>query len=108
MANPSPRGSSLFSGLALVFVGILLLLHNYHLLSIGRVFGHWWPLLIILWGAIKLFERTAAQRSGDRTAARISGGEILLVLALLSLVGLVVIGEIIKGKIPPDWGGDEK
>ncbi len=110
MANPSPRGSSLFSGLALVFVGILLLLHNYHGLSIGRVFGHWWPLLIILWGAIKLFERTAAQRSGDPAAARISGGEILLVVGLLSLVGLVVIGDLVKGKLPPDIfrdGGDK-
>ena len=108
MANPSPRGSSLFSGLALVSVGVLLLLHNYHGLHISRVFFHWWPLLIILWGAVKLFERMAAQRSGDPAAARISSGEILLVLGLLSLVGLVVIGEIVKGKIPSDWGGNEK
>src|SRR5215467_2615432 len=100
MANPSPRGSSLFSGLTLVFVGILLLLHNYHGLSIGRVFGHWWPLLIILWGAVKLFERMAAQRSGDPSAARISGGEIFLVLGLLALMGIVVGVEFIKGKVP--------
>src|SRR5215472_7614371 len=110
MANPSPRGSSLFSGLALMSVGVLLLLHNYHGLHISRVFFHWWPLLIILWGAVKLFERMAAQRSGDPAAARISSGEILLVLGLLSLVGLVVVGEIIRGKLPPevfDRGNDK-
>src|SRR5215472_416459 len=102
MASPAPRGSSLFSGLALVFVGVLLLLHNYHGLSIGRVFGHWWPLIIILWGVVKLFELTMARRSGDQTASRISTGEILLVLGLLSLLGLVVVGDIVKGKLPAE------
>ena len=107
MANSHPRGSSLFSGLALLFVGILLLLHNYRGLGIAHVLGHWWPLILIFWGAIKLYERTAATRSGEPGSARISGGEIALVAGLLSLMGIVVAvdygREHISGHFN-DWG----
>src|SRR6266849_707870 len=103
MANPRPRGSSLFSGLLLMFVGVLLLLHNYRGFSIGHVLGHWWPLILIFWGAIKLYERTAATHSGEPGAARISGGEIALVVGLLSVLGIVVAVEHIGGNLD-DWG----
>jgi DUF4097 and DUF4098 domain-containing protein YvlB len=94
------RGGSLFPGLALLLVGVLLLLHNYRGFSIGYALGHWWPLLLIFWGAIKLYERTAASRSGDPAAARVTPGEIFLVLGLLSLLGIVVAAEIIRTKGP--------
>jgi len=106
MANPRPRGSTLFSGLALLFVGVLLLLHNYKGLSISHVIGHWWPLIFIFWGAIKLYERTAAARSGDTSSARITPGEILLVLGLLAVLGMVVTVDCVKegcvGGMPGD------
>ena len=54
MANGRPRGSSIFSGAILIFIGTLLLLHNYRGLEIGQVFRHWWPLLLIVWGGLKL------------------------------------------------------
>jgi DUF4097 and DUF4098 domain-containing protein YvlB len=109
MANSRPRGSSLFSGMVLIFVGALLLLHNYRGLDIRTVLGHWWPLILIVWGAVKLYERTAASRSGDPGSARITAGEVFLVLGLLALMGIVVGGEIINGKlrgrdIGVDWG----
>lgn len=94
------RGGSLFPGLALLLVGVLLLLHNYRGFSIGYALGHWWPLLLIFWGAIKLYERTAASRSGDPAAARVTPGEIFLVLGLLSFLGIVVAAEIIRTKGP--------
>jgi DUF4097 and DUF4098 domain-containing protein YvlB len=100
MANLRPRSSSLFSGLVLILVGALLLLHNYRGFSIGHTLGHWWPLLLILWGAIKLYERTAASRSGDAASARITPGEILLVLGLLCLIGIVVGVDFVKEKAP--------
>ena len=98
MSRLRPRGSSLFSGLVLVLVGALLLLHNYRGFSIGHALGHWWPLILIFWGAIKLYERTAASRSGDPSTARITPGEILLVLGLLSLIGIVVGVDFVKEK----------
>jgi len=107
MANFRRRGSSLFPGLLLLFVGLLLLLHNYRGVSIGEVIGHWWPLILIFWGAVKLFERMAASRSGDPGAARITGGEVFLVLGLLSLLGIVVAVDYGRENIPGhfrEWG----
>jgi hypothetical protein len=103
MAITRPRGSSLFSGLILIFVGVLLLLHNYQDYDIFHALGHWWPLILIIWGAIKLFERAAASRSGDPGAATITAGEVFLVLGLLALVGIVVAAEYGKQHIPNDW-----
>src|SRR5260370_309932 len=109
MANPGRRGSSFFPGLLLLFVGMLLLLHNYRGLGIVNVLGHWWPLILIFWGAIKLYERTAANRSGDREAARIRGSEVLLVVGLLSLLGIVVAIDFGRQELPGhirEWGNN--
>ena len=108
MANLRRRGSSFFPGLLLLFVGLLLLFHNYRGVSIGEVIGHWWPLILIFWGGIKLYERMAASRAGDPGAAKITGGEVFLVLGLLSLLGIVVavdyFRENLPGRIPHEWG----
>ena len=109
MSNPRRRGSSLFPGILLLFVGLLLLLHNYRGLDIDEVLGHWWPLILIAWGAIKLYERMTASRRGDSESATITSGEVFLVLGLLSLIGIVIAVEIGKKEIPrhfEDWGGN--
>ena len=100
MANSRPSGGSIFPGFLLIFVGLLLLLHNYRGFSIVRALGHWWPLILIVWGAIKLYERTAARRANIPGAASVSAGEIFLVLGLLSLVGIVAAIEYGKQHIP--------
>src|SRR6266852_5672357 len=110
MANLRRRSSSLFPGLLLLFVGLLLLLHNYRGLDFFTVIGHWWPLILIFWGAVKLYERMAASRAGEPGAARITPGEVFLVLGLLSLLGIVVAVDTIRDKVPPDgfdWGRHE-
>jgi DUF4097 and DUF4098 domain-containing protein YvlB len=94
----------------LLLVGALLLMHNYRGLDISQIVRYGWPFLIILWGAIKLYERVMASRSGQR-ASTISGGEILLVVGLLSLLGMVAAYDAAKGRFPGlrvDWprGGD--
>ncbi|HET8925813.1 MAG TPA: DUF4097 family beta strand repeat-containing protein [Candidatus Acidoferrum sp.] len=98
MANSRPR--SIFPGFILIFVGLLLLLHNYWGFSIVHTLGHWWPLILIIWGAIKLYERTAASQSSTPGAARVSGSEVLLVLGLLSLLGIVAAIDYGKQHIP--------
>src|SRR5215471_3297709 len=93
MSNGRPRGSTLFSGAILIFVGAILLLHNYRGLDLRSVFFHWWPLILIVWGALKLFERTLGARSGEPGGARITPGEVFLVLGLMALLGVVVAVE---------------
>src|ERR1700757_4258353 len=103
MATPA-RSSGLFSGLLLIFVGVLLLLHNYGRLELYGFFARWWPLLIILWGVVKLYERTAGFRSGGSTGGRVTGNEAGLVVAMVALVAIVIfagrtkqrIGEVIE------------
>lgn len=85
-----PRGTSIFNGLALILVGILLLLHNYRGFELSDIFWRWWPLLLILWGLVKLYERTVGGRAGQAGGApRITTGEIFLVIGLVALVGIV-------------------
>ena len=89
MAELRPRGSSVFSGLTLIFIGVLLLLHNYRGFELTGIILRWWPLILIFWGALKIYERTAGSRTLRPGASRISGGEVFLVLGLLVLVGIL-------------------
>jgi DUF4097 and DUF4098 domain-containing protein YvlB len=98
MATPT-RSSGLFSGLVLISGGILLLLHNYGHLDLQNFFGHWWPLLIIFWGAVKLYERTVGRKFGSSDGGGITAGEVLLVLGMLALLGTVVGVDYTKEKV---------
>jgi Domain of unknown function (DUF5668) len=89
MAATRTRSSGLFSGLVLISVGLLLLLHYYGHLDLSTFFSRWWPLLIIFWGVVKLFERTAGRRFGTGSGG-ITGSEVGLVFAMLALMGIVV------------------
>ncbi len=100
MSNGSRRPASIFTGLVLLLFGVLFLLRNFRGdLGIGHIFRTWWPLLLILWGLIKLYERMAAQRQGTTAPRTVTGGEILLVLGLLTLVGLIVAKEKLEPRI---------
>jgi DUF4097 and DUF4098 domain-containing protein YvlB len=98
MATPA-RSSGLFSGLVLISVGVLVLLHNYGHLDLHGFFVRWWPLMIIFWGAVKLYERTAGRRFGGSDGGGVTGGEVFLVLGMLALLGIVVGVDYTKQKI---------
>jgi hypothetical protein len=100
MSRLRPRGSSVFSGLILIFIGLLLLLHNYRGFELTEVVLRWWPLILIFWGAIKVYERTAGARGSQPGASRITSGEVFLVLGLLALVGIVVGVDQARQHIP--------
>ena len=102
MANGSPdrpRSSGLFSGLLLITVGILLLLWTYNHLSLGHFLTHWWPLILIVWGLVKFYERSVSVRQG-RASGWISAGEIFLVVGVFCLIGVVVIVDLVRERIP--------
>lgn len=85
---PLPRRQRSFAGpVVLIIIGVVFLLGNMGYVSWGhlsRVFAHFWPVLIIIWGVIKLVEYQNAQRSGTRASGIGAGGVFLLIM----LIGL--------------------
>ena len=80
---------SIFSGLLLIFLGILFLLYRFQpQLEIGFFIRRFWPVLIILWGIAKLIDHLVARRSGERAPLLTGGEAALLIVAFLALAGL--------------------
>src|SRR5260370_14594501 len=90
MAGLRPRGSSVFSGLVLIVIGLLLLLHNYRGFELTGVILRWWPLILIFWGAIKIYERTTGARASQPGASRITAGGGFLGLGRIPPGGVVI------------------
>jgi DUF4097 and DUF4098 domain-containing protein YvlB len=100
MATPA-RSGGLFSGSVLIFAGVLLLLYNYGHLDLGGFIWRWWPLLIILWGAVALYERTAGRRFVGSDGRRAGGRDGGLVLVVVAVVAIVVLAKRAPD-FPPD------
>jgi DUF4097 and DUF4098 domain-containing protein YvlB len=82
---PRHRRRSFAGPFVLIVLGIVFLMGNLHLLSwmrLGTLFAHYWPLLLILWGLIKLLEYQQAQREGV-PARGIGAGGIFLVIVIV-------------------------
>ncbi len=98
---PQMRPRRSFAGpLVLIVVGILLLLANMGKLpweTLGQLFAHYWPVLIILWGVIKLIEHQQAQKQGLRAPGIGVGGVFLLVV-------LIVFGLAATQASRVNWG----
>jgi len=94
-----PRRS--FAGpLVLIVLGAIFLLGNLNMLSwhkIGVWFSHYWPLLLILWGVVKLIEHYQAQRQGFRAAGIGVGG--------IFLVTIIVISGLVAHAVEQHWSG---
>src|SRR5260370_27289868 len=88
-------------GLGVIYGGLLVVLHNYGRLDLHGFFGRWWPLLIIFWGAVKLFERTAGRRFGGSDRGRVTGSEAGLVLTMVALVAIVALADRTKRVFGP-------
>ena len=58
-----------WSGIILVVVGALLLAHNFDLLSLGWL-RQWWPVLLIVLGAMSIVRPDRGRRSGDSSGDR--------------------------------------
>lgn len=105
MASPTMyprRRRSLAGPVVLIVIGVVFLLKN---LGWGlpwlHLLGHWWPLLLILLGAIKLYEYYAAKREGEY-APGVSGGTVVLIVFII-IFGLSMSG-IEKAKDNVNWG----
>jgi hypothetical protein len=92
MASPAPippyRTPRSFAGpVVLIILGIIFLLGTLGKLRwapLAHAFAHYWPLLLILWGIIKLFEYRQAQERGTR-ASGVGVGGVVLVIFLIAI-----------------------
>ena len=83
----------------LILIGGLFLARNFGFrFPVWHWFGHWWPLLLILWGLIVLVENMSAPRMGYRRRYLGAGGIVLLVL-------LVCLGVSAHFSSDVDWNG---
>src|SRR5947209_5366709 len=110
--NPSPyyqqRPRSVVGPIMLVAIGIVALLITTHVIS-GHAFFVWfaryWPVILILWGLVKLGEFMWAKNQGQPTP-RIGGGSIVF-LVFFILFGLSATGiSNIAPRIRAELGND--
>jgi DUF4097 and DUF4098 domain-containing protein YvlB len=95
--------NSLFIGILLIFFGALLLgRHFFPGLAIGSFLVRYWPVLLILWGVTLLGEHLAARREG-RPFRSMSGGDFLLLMALILVVLSVIAWDQFRSHAA-DWG----
>jgi hypothetical protein len=101
VAPPPRRQRSIAGPFVLIVLGTVCLLGTMHVLSLVRLahlFANYWPVLLILWGVLKLVEHQRAQREGLR-APGIGGGGIVLVVVI------VVFGLIATQLERVNWSG---
>jgi len=99
---PPPRSRRSMSGpIILISIGIVFLLGTMGVLNwsrLGHWFAHYWPVILIVAGIIKLIEYQAAQRQGTRARGLGAGSIFLLIL-------VIVAGLIATQASRVDWGG---
>jgi len=83
---PPPRPHRSYAGpVVLIVLGAVFLLGNLGYVGWGRLahwFAHYWPVLLIVWGVIKLVEYQQAQKQGYRASGIVVGGVFLLFLLI--------------------------
>ena len=85
--QPPYRHRSFAGPVVLIIIGIVCLMGTMGYLSIGRMarlFAHYWPALLILWGLIKLIEHQQAQRQGYRSRGIGAGGIFLVIMIMVT------------------------
>ena len=98
---PPPRYRRSLSGpIVLISIGTVFLLGTMGVLnwsSLGHWFAHYWPVILIIAGIIKLIEYQAAQRQGARVSGLGAGGVFLIIM-------VVICGLIATQASRFDWG----
>lgn len=98
---PPRRHRSMAGAFVLIIVGVVFLLGTMHVLSVAKLahlFANYWPVLLILWGVIKLLEHMQAQREGTRSSGIGAGGVFLVIM-------IVVCGLIATQLERVNWSG---
>lgn len=103
----TPARRSVVGPLILILIGLAFLLHHFvPYIAIGHLFVSYWPLLLIIWGLVKLVENVSARRGGDGRHPFMTGGEIGLLVIFLLFVALISVFDKIHQRFPDMDFGD--
>jgi len=94
-----PRPRSIFGPLVLITLGIIFLLRTTGVIHGDKLhywFAHYWPLLLIFWGVVKLIEHIWARSKGEPTPRLGAGGIIFLVF-------FIMFSGIVSATADLDW-----
>jgi Putative adhesin/Domain of unknown function (DUF5668) len=98
---PPPRHRRSLSGpIVLIAIGTVFLLGTMGVLdwhNLGHWFAHYWPVLLIISGIIKLIEYQQAQKQGTRASGLGAGGIFLM-------IAIIVVGLIATQASHVNWG----
>lgn len=108
-APKTPKQRSFAGPIVLIVIGVLFLFGNLHVITwykIATWFGNWWPLLLIVYGLLKLLEYYAAKRDGTQFRGVGAGGVLLVVFVII--FGLCVSGlaRVNWNAMNQGWDGD--
>ena len=99
-----------FAGpIVMIVIGGLFLLANLRMLSWNSIFhwfANWWPLLLILYGLIKLVEYFVARNSGTQFRGVGAGGVVLVVFIILFGLSFSAAEQFRRGFMDGLNGGD--
>ena len=101
------RRRSMAGPIVLIFIGVLFLLGNMGLVNIHTLFhsfAHFWPVLIILWGLVKVFEHYRAQQDGYESPGIGAGGVVFLIFLVIFGGIASVASRMDTSNIGFDWG----
>jgi DUF4097 and DUF4098 domain-containing protein YvlB len=98
--NGRRHGGSIFAGLLLVLLGVIFLIDIYYPeMRLGHLIAVYWPVLLIVWGVVKILEYAFARSSGRPRPAIVSGGEAALIVVLVVVLGGFVIRDWARDRI---------
>lgn len=96
---PPPRRRKSYAGaVVLILLGVVFLLHNFGVISGWHFYARWWPLIIIVLGAVKLIEYFQAKQE-NTVPSGVTFGTIVL------LFFVIVTGLMISKAEGVNWRG---
>lgn len=104
-----PRPRSIFGPLVLITIGVLFLLRTTGVISyqgFHQWMVHYWPLLLIFWGAIKLLEYLWARHNGEPTPHLGAGGIVFLIFFIMIGMGATETANWNWRGLDNEMGGD--
>jgi len=101
VSNGAPQRNSIFGGVLLVVIGVLLLLNHFnHSFHLGHLVRVYWPILIILWGVAKLVDHLRVRADGSVRGPFLTGGEAAILIFVIFVLVVLAMHDWLHTRFP--------